>query len=85
MDGILRELDYFACISGLKINFSKTKMIWIGSKKISKEVFHHSRWKLHWNNPTFDLLGIKFSVNLNEMVELNYPSNFLEISRVIKQ
>ena len=32
MDGILQELDFFANISGLKINFSKTKMIWIGSK-----------------------------------------------------
>lgn len=85
MDGILRELDYFACIYGLKINFSKTKMVWIGSKKISKEVFHHSRWKLDWNNPTFDLLGVKFSVNLNEMVELNYPSKFLEVTRLIKQ
>lgn len=85
MDGILRELDYFACIYGLKINFSKTKMVWIGSKKISKEVFHHSRWKLDWNNPTFDLLGVKFYVNLNEMVELNYPSKFLEVTRLIKQ
>lgn len=33
MDGILQDLDYFANISGLRINFSKTKMIWIGSKK----------------------------------------------------
>jgi hypothetical protein len=47
IDGILRELDCFANISGLKINFSKTNMIWIGSKKLSKDIFHHSRWKLN--------------------------------------
>ena len=53
MDGILRELDYFANLSGLKINIQKTKMIWIGSKKFSKDVYHHSRWKLDWNSTTF--------------------------------
>ena len=36
LDGIIRILDYFATLSGLKINPSKTKMIWIGSKKILK-------------------------------------------------
>lgn len=35
-DGILRVLDFFAQVSGLKINFTKTKMVWIGSKKIFK-------------------------------------------------
>ena len=33
MDGIIRVLDYFTIISGLKINILKTKMVWIGSKK----------------------------------------------------
>jgi hypothetical protein len=76
MDGIIRVLDYFAIISGLRINFSKTKMISlrIGSKKLSKEVFHHTRWKFNWNNTTFHLLGIKFCIDLKEMVELNYKS-----------
>ena len=56
MDGILRTLDYFACISGLRINFSKTKMVWIGSKKFSKEIFHHTRWKIDRESSKFDLL-----------------------------
>ena len=32
----LDELTYFATLSGLKINFFKTQVIWIGSKKHSK-------------------------------------------------
>ena len=84
-DGILRVLDYFAHISGLKINFSKTKMVWIGGKKFSKEVFHHSRWKLSWDNCIFDLLGIKFSVNLEEIEDLNYLPKLLEIRKIINQ
>ena len=84
-DGILRVLDFFAQVSGLKINFTKTKMVWIGSKKFSKEVFHHSRWKLSWNNLNFELLGIKFSVTLDEMEELNYLPKLSEIRRLINQ
>lgn len=60
----------------------KTKMVWVGSKKISKYVFHYSRWKLTRNNTTFDPLGIKFSVNLHEMPELNYKSKLLEIEQI---
>ena len=54
MDGILRELDFFENISSLKINFQKTKMVWIGNKNFSSEVFHHTRWKLEWNNFYFE-------------------------------
>ena len=66
MDGIIRVLDYFTIIAGLKINILKHKMVWIGSKKFSKEVFHHTRWKLYWNNRKFDLLGIKLCTDLHE-------------------
>ena len=58
--GLLTTLHVYKDQS-LRINFSKTKMVWIGSKKISKEVFHHTRWKLDWESLNFDLLGIKFS------------------------
>lgn len=42
-DGILRDLDLFADISGIHINFSKTKMVWKGIQN-SKETVNHSRW-----------------------------------------
>ena len=79
MDGILQELDFLANISGLKIKFSKTKMIWIGSKKISKEVFHHSRWKLDRQSTKFELLGVNFSLNLDEMLDLNFNTKLIDI------
>ena len=58
-------------------------MVWIGGKKFSKKVFHHSLWKLSWDNCIFDLLGIKFSVNLEEMEDLNYLPKLLEIRKII--
>ena len=85
MDGILRELDFFEKISGLKINFQKTKMVWTGSKNFSSEVFHHTRWKLDWNNSYFDILGVKFSINLTETIDLNYNSQTVDINRMLQQ
>ena len=75
-DGILRVLDYFDHISELKINFSMTH--------ISKEIFHPSRWQFSWNNCIFDLLCIKFSVNLEEgeIENLNYLPKLLEIKKL---
>lgn len=32
----LDNLDFFSKFSGLKVNCSKTKIVWIGSKKLSK-------------------------------------------------
>ena len=50
----LDTIEYFASFSGLRINSSKTKIIWIGSKKFSDQVFHHTRWKLDWAPPTYN-------------------------------
>lgn len=85
LDGILQTLDYFAEISRVKINFSKTKLIWIGSKRFSKNVYHYTRWKFFWEQTTFDLLGIKYSVNLDEMIDLNYYNKMEQIVKLIKQ
>lgn len=52
---------------------------------IFNEVFHHSRWKLEWKNNTFDLLRIKFSINLTEMIDLNYKPIFQKIQNPLKQ
>ena len=81
MDGIIRVLDYFAIISGLKINILKTKLVWIGSKKISKEVFHHTRL----SNRKFDLLRIKFCTDLHELIDLNYQTKLDEIKNTLIQ
>lgn len=85
MDFILSFLDYFADLLIQKINYIKTRMIWIGSKKLSRDVIHHTRWKLNWCNSTFDLLGIIFSVTLDDMSSLNYDSKLSEIKRILNQ
>ena len=53
------------------MNKNKTKVIWIGKRK-------HSIYKLlvnaplDWGTTQFDLLGLRFSVDLQEITNLNY-------------
>ena len=74
LDASLRLLQFYAEISGLKINLEKTNVIWIGSKK-------HSQDKIcvKWGSSTFKLLGITFSVDLDQMIVLNYKPRLKEI------
>ena len=57
----LKILNKFAIASGLKLNSTKTRAVWIGCEKFSGETFNH-RLKLDWNQTDFTILGIKFHV-----------------------
>ena len=81
----LDTVESFSLLSGLNINMSKTKVVWIGSKKFSNQVYHHSRWKLDWGSTSFTLLGINFSVDLEDMVKLNYDIQIPKLKATIKQ
>ena len=61
------------------MNTNKTTVIWIGRKKYSKDKLQVSV-NLDWGTTHFNLLGIIFSVDLNEMITLNY-SKALENSK----
>ena len=80
----LKILNKFAIASGLKLNSTKTRAVWIGCEKLSGETFNH-RLKLDWNQTDFTILGIKFSCNLNTMVDINYTIKLKEIEKEIKQ
>ena len=60
-------------MSGLRVNMDKTKLVWIGKKRNSKDKFEIGK-ELAWGASNFTLLGINFSVDLTNMVELNYLS-----------
>ena len=55
------------------MNAIKTKLVWIGKRKYSREKSNVSS-KLEWGSTTFSLLGIKFCVSLNDIPDLNYNS-----------
>ena len=84
MNSTLEELDRFAKISGLKINYDKTQLIWIGSKKYSPNSIK-TKWKLLWGEHKFRILGINFNVDLDRMMEENYEVKLQQLEKVVKQ
>ena len=84
LNNTLEELDRFAKISGLKINYDKTQLIWIGSKKYSADAIK-TKWKLLWGGCRFRLLGINFNVDLEKMVKENYDLKIQQLDKVVKQ
>ena len=80
----LISLNKYAAASGLKVSASKTRAVWIGSQKFSGETFNH-RLKLDWIQNDFDILGIKFSCNIDTILEINYNEKIKEIKKEIKQ
>ena len=61
------------------------QIVWIGSKRFSKEVFHYSRWKLDWEVTSFILLGIHFTADLVDIVDIIYNLQLPTIKAFIKQ
>ena len=80
----LKILNMFALASGLKLNANKTRAVWIESQKFSGETFNH-RLKLDWSQTDFTILGIKFSCNLDTIVDINYNVKLAEIEKEMKQ
>ena len=84
LQAALNTLEIFGSISGLKMNRDKTKIIWIGRKKFSKEKLNVTE-KLSWGSSTFTLLGLKFTANLIEVPGINYNSVLQKIQREVKK
>ena len=77
----LNTLETFGTYSGLKMNTEKTRVIWIGRKRHSKENLVDKG--LLWVCTHFDLLGIMFSNNLLDMLDSNYEKKICEIKNLI--
>ena len=65
------------------MNKEKTKVIWIGRKKFSKDKLEVN-CNLEWGSTVFDLLGLKFSVNLKEMLDLNFDRAISQIENIFR-
>ena len=79
---ILNILEVFGSLSGLKMNMSKTKMVWIGQRKYSKEKLCCAS-ALNWGTNFFTLLGIDFDVNLQNIPAHNYSKALTRVEEII--
>ena len=76
---ILQILEEFKGISGLKINLSKCKAVWIGKNRLSNFILCQEL-KLIWTKE-FRLLGIDFDADLAKM-DTNFKSKLKEIKNL---
>jgi len=67
----IKVLTCYGEISGLQLNVDKTKVVWMGSMKNSVTKLC-PELDLSWEENYFNLLGVTFSKNLNEISDLNY-------------
>ena len=78
----LNTLEIFGSMSGLKINTDKTKLIWIGKKRHSKDKIN-TMCNLAWGATDFNLLGINFSTDLQQITEPNFSPTIKSIKKML--
>ena len=77
---VMSVLDDFFHLSGLKINVTKTKAVWIGSRHNSNEILCPDL-NLEWGKE-FELLGVEFDNNLERM-DGNFEKKLGQIEKVL--
>ena len=79
----LDTLELFGESSGLKVNVEKTKAVWLGSKRFSKDILLPEK-NLAWVfNEPFDILRITFFVETQQIVEYNYRMKLDEVRKLL--
>ena len=66
------------------MNKEKTKVIWIGKIRLSREKLNVSV-KLDWGSTEFTLLGLDFSTDLIKMEEINYTKIYEKMNGEINK
>ena len=80
---VMQVLNKFARLSGLHVNWDKSKVMWFGSKCFSQERFEGFQ-RLIWDpGGVFTYLGILFSVNLDNIIDINYANVINKIKESI--
>ena len=70
VQNLFKELDAFARVSGLKINYDKTQLMRIGSLRQAVPMLYMQK-PISWSNRV-QILGIVFSNNKDDMIQANY-------------
>ena len=90
LDGSERSLkeslscfEKFYMVSGLKMNTSKTRAVWVGNKKYC-DLILCPEMRLNWSSSNFKILGIEFSLDLSCMSDLNFRKKIIDISKILK-
>ena len=79
----LNCFDSFHKLSGLRMNNTKTRAVWIGDKKYSDHVIC-SDANMNWSCSNFRVLGLDFSLDLSKIVDLNFSKKIKDVGNILK-
>ena len=82
-DEVFHILDRFSRKSGLHLNFDKTEVVWLGSRR-GCQVKYAPHLKLKWNPQEFKILGIWFTNDLKNCHILNFKEKYTEIKELMR-
>ena len=80
LQNLLKLLDRFGKLSGLKVNYTKTEAMWIGSCRASPEIPLSLKWC-----KSVQALGVHFSYNREVSFEKHFYGKITEIKKQIHQ
>lgn len=83
LEGLIRELNTFSKISGLKPNFAKCNILRIGTLKDTNFILNSSV-PVKWINGDVNLLGIHLPDNFKEIVKFNYERGMEKADRILQ-
>ena len=78
----LNTLEIFGNISGLRMNTEKTRVIWNGRNFFTKDKINTTPM-LNWGDTQFELLGLTFTADLVNIIEINYNKYIPQIKNMI--
>ena len=77
------DFQKFEKVSGLKLNLDKTEIIPLGPNRVEDLSLPKDLCKLKINKNAFKTLGIWFSSNLEESIELNFEGRLKKIEAIL--
>lgn len=83
LDALVKLIDKYSETSGLKLNNSKSTILKIGSTKYSTQEIYKQR-KFIWTSDKACTLGITFTNNKNDTLELNYNKQYSEFNACLE-
>ena len=83
LSSCLDTLELFGECSGLKVNVEKTKAVWLGSKRFSKDILLAEKNLVWVFNEPFHILGITFFAETPRIAEHNYKKKLDEVRQLL--
>ena len=76
---LMKTMKSFETCSGLKINVEKTEAMWLGRSRFSNK----TPLNLKWTNTAIKILGIYFTYDETEILNLNYNDKLKDLERTL--